>query len=121
MPDKPLFLERASFHRRRLGDAARVLPVLSAVLVLLPVWWAPALVSVADGVLWFFVLWAGLILAVWALHRALLRAEAATIRASEAVAAGQTHPEGRAQARPAQGDASQGDARRNTGGSPDAL
>ncbi|WP_304616422.1 hypothetical protein [Paracoccus sp. (in: a-proteobacteria)] len=116
MPDKPLFLERASFHRRRLGDAARVLPVLSSALVLVPVWWAPALVSFAGGVLWFFLLWAGLILAVWALHRALLRAEAATMRASEAVAAGQSRPEGKAQARPAQGDA-----RQNTGGSPDAL
>ncbi|MGP9803952.1 hypothetical protein [Paracoccus sp. NSM] len=105
MPEKPLFLERASFHRRRLGDAARVLPVLSVVLVLLPVWWAPALVSFAGGVLWFFLLWAGLILAVWALHRALLRAEAATVRASEAVAAGQNQPEARPQARLADGNA----------------
>ncbi|MFN3526264.1 MAG: hypothetical protein ACK4YU_09250 [Paracoccus sp. (in: a-proteobacteria)] len=86
MPDKPLFLERASFHRRRLGDAARVLPVLATLAVFLPVWWVPRAVSYAGGAVWFFVLWAVLIAAVWALHRALLRAEAATIRASEAVA-----------------------------------
>ena len=36
MPDRPLFLERASFHRRRLGDAARVLPVLTMLLLLVP-------------------------------------------------------------------------------------
>lgn len=84
MPERPLFLERASFRRRRLGDAARVLPVLAMLLVLLPVWWAPRAVSYAGGAVWFFVLWAALIAAVAALHRALLRAEAATIRASEA-------------------------------------
>lgn len=96
MPEKPLFLERASFHRRRLGDAARVLPVVSTLLVLVPVWWAPRLVSYAGGVIWVFSLWAGLIVAVWLLHRALLRAEAATVRASEAVsAAAPPDPEGR--------------------------
>ncbi|WP_252733354.1 hypothetical protein [Paracoccus marinaquae] len=85
MPDRPLFLERASFRRRRLGDAARVLPVVSALLVLLPVWWMPRLISFAAGAAWFFGLWAALILAVWALHRALLRAEAVTLRAEAAV------------------------------------
>ncbi|WP_410218632.1 hypothetical protein [Paracoccus sp. (in: a-proteobacteria)] len=84
MPDRPLFLERASFHRRRLGDAARVLPVLATLLILVPVWWLPRSVSFAAGAVWIFGLWAVLIVAVWALHRALLRAEAATIRASEA-------------------------------------
>lgn len=84
--DKPLFLERASFRRRRLGDAARVLPVTAALAVLMPVWWAPRAVSFAAGAAWFFGLWAALILAVWSLHRALLRAEAATLRAEAAVA-----------------------------------
>lgn len=84
MPERPLFLERASFHRRRLGDAARVLPVLTMLLILVPVWWMPASLSFAAGAVWIFGLWAGLIAVVWALHRALLRAEAATIRASEA-------------------------------------
>ncbi len=86
MPDRPLFLERASFRRRRLGDAARVLPVLAAVAVLLPVWWMPETFSLAFGAVWLFGLWAALIVLVWLLHRGLLRAEAATIRASRAVA-----------------------------------
>nr|WP_204354540.1 hypothetical protein [Paracoccus saliphilus] len=85
MPDRPLFLERASFHRRRLGDAARVLPVLAMLLILVPVWWVPSSVSFAAGAVWIFTLWGLLVIAVWALHRALLRAEAATMRASEAV------------------------------------
>lgn len=76
MPDRPLFLERASFRRRRLGDAARVLPVLAAGLILLPVWWMPAQVSFARGAVWLFGIWAALILATWALHRALRRADA---------------------------------------------
>jgi len=83
MPDRPLFLERASFRRRRLGDAARVLPVLAMLLMLVPVWWVPRSLSYAGGAVWVFTLWAALIIAVRALHRALLRAETATIRASE--------------------------------------
>lgn len=86
MPDRPLFLERASFRRRRLGDAARVLPVVAALLVVVPVWWFPEQVSFAGGAVWLFGLWAALIVAVWALHRALLRAEAATLKAEAAVA-----------------------------------
>lgn len=72
---RPLFLERASYRRRRLGDAARVLPVLALVLLLLPVWWMPSAVSYAGGALWLFGLWAGLIVAIAALHAALRRAE----------------------------------------------
>lgn len=75
MPDRPLFLERASFRRRRLGDAARVLPVLAAVTVLLPVWWVPDAFSFGLGVLALFGFWAVLILAVRLLHKALVRAE----------------------------------------------
>lgn len=78
MAQRPLFLERASFRRRRLGDAARVLPVVAAVAVLVPVWWVPDAVSFGRGAAWLFGLWAGLIVAVALLHRALLRAEAAT-------------------------------------------
>ncbi|MDB6179464.1 hypothetical protein PAF17_18435 [Paracoccus sp. Z330] len=81
MPERPLFLERASFRRRRLGDAARILPVLAALVILAPVWWVPALVSSGGGATAFFVLWALLIMAIRVLHRALLRAEAATMRA----------------------------------------
>ena len=91
MPDRPLFLERASFRRRRLGDAARVLPMLAAILVLVPVWWIPAQVSFAAGAVWLFGLWAGLILAIFVLHRALRRADASTLRATQAMAQDDDH------------------------------
>ncbi|WP_323036640.1 hypothetical protein [Pararhodobacter sp.] len=35
----PLYLERETYRRRRIMDAARVLPVLGFVLILLPVLW----------------------------------------------------------------------------------
>ena len=79
MPERPLFLERASFRRRRLGDAARVLPVLAAITVLLPVWWLPVAFSFATGMLALFGFWAVLILSVRLLHRALIRADAAAL------------------------------------------
>lgn len=41
----PVFLERASYRQRRLLDAIRVLPVLGAVLWLVPVAWT----ATADG------------------------------------------------------------------------
>ncbi|MFV0300391.1 MAG: hypothetical protein ACK5IP_05860, partial [Paracoccus sp. (in: a-proteobacteria)] len=56
---QPLFLERASYRRRRLGDAARILPVLALVLLLMPVWWVPELISLTGGAIWLFALWAG--------------------------------------------------------------
>jgi len=36
---KPIFLERQTYRRRRLADAARMLPVLGGVLLALPVLW----------------------------------------------------------------------------------
>lgn len=68
---RPLFLEQSSYRRRRLGDAARVLPVLALVLVLVPVWWVPQAVSLTAGALWLFGLWAVLIVLTAALHIAL--------------------------------------------------
>ena len=63
--DGPLFLERASFRRRRMGDAARVLPILA------------------------------LIVAIAVLHRALIRADAAAKRAeTEAATKAGTPSEG---------------------------
>lgn len=94
MPDRPLFLERASYRRRRLGDAARVLPVLAAVLLLVPVWWVPASLSYAGGAVWLFAAWAVLIALVWALHRALLRAEAASLGATSDLPPASDRPTG---------------------------
>lgn len=83
--DHPLFLEDRSLWRRRLGDSARILPVLSLLVVLVPVWLMPATVSGAGGMVWAFVLWTALVVAIWALHRALARADAA-IASAEAAA-----------------------------------
>lgn len=61
----PLFLARESYRMRRLIDAARLLPLLGAVLVLMPILWGPGpggqRSTVADGV-YFFLAWALLIL-----------------------------------------------------------
>ncbi|MFV0385774.1 hypothetical protein [Paracoccus sp. (in: a-proteobacteria)] len=90
MTELPLFLERASFRRRRLGDAARVLPVCAVLAMMLPVWWMPRQFSFGLGTLWLFGMWALLILAVHLLHRALIRAEARTLNAGSPV----TGPDG---------------------------
>jgi hypothetical protein len=62
-PKRPLFLARAPYRRRRLRDAARLLPVLGAFLLVLPLLWAPeAQVSLSSGdVVYFFTVWLGLI------------------------------------------------------------
>ena len=62
-PRRPLFLARAPYRRRRLRDAARLLPVLGVLLLLLPLLWTPeARVSLRSGdVAYFFLVWLGLI------------------------------------------------------------
>ena len=73
-PKPPLFLERESYRRRRVADAARVLPVLGALLFLVPLLWAPAETAAPDtapGGLYIFLVWAGLILAALLLSRRL--------------------------------------------------
>ena len=63
-PGLPLFLQRRPYRRRRRIDAARLLPVFGAFLLLLPMLWAPAEGEgrgpVHDG-LYLFLVWAGLI------------------------------------------------------------
>ena len=68
-PTRPLFLARAPYRRRRLRDAARVLPVFAAVLMALPLLWPaqPEARLTAGDVIYCFGLWAGLILAAAAL------------------------------------------------------
>jgi hypothetical protein len=55
----PVFLARALYRRRRLRDAARLLPVLGLLLLLLPLLWTPsARVSLSSGdVIYFFGIW----------------------------------------------------------------
>jgi hypothetical protein len=63
-PGLPLFLQRRPYRRRRKIDAARLLPVFGAFLLLLPMLWAltedKARGTVHDG-LYLFLVWAGLI------------------------------------------------------------
>ena len=62
-PRRPIFLARAPYRRRRLRDAARLLPVLGLFLLLLPLLWAPeARMSLRAGdVVYFFAVWLVLI------------------------------------------------------------
>ena len=69
---RPLFLPRAGYRRRRLRDAARLLPLFGAFLFLLPILWSPATTrgsdTAPDGI-YLFAVWAGLIAAAFLLSR----------------------------------------------------
>lgn len=66
---EPLFLARESYRRRRLGDAARVIPVLGFILLLLPV----LLKSTTGALIFVFSVWAVLILVMAVLSPRLSR------------------------------------------------
>ncbi|MCB1401104.1 MAG: hypothetical protein KDJ82_15350 [Rhodobacteraceae bacterium] len=71
---QPLFLARQSYRRRRMMDAARLLPVLGSVLFMMPVLWRPAETPLADtgpGAVYLFAIWALLIGSAVVLARAL--------------------------------------------------
>lgn len=64
MPNTAVFLERASYRQRRLRDAARLLPVLGAVLWAIPLLWAPVEPggnNSVEALLYTFGVWVGLI------------------------------------------------------------
>ncbi|CUH82645.1 hypothetical protein SAMN04488093_1219 [Tropicibacter naphthalenivorans] len=69
----PLFVERQTYRRRRLVDAARALPVLGLML-----WWVPLLWSLPEepmpastALIYIFLVWAGLVAAAGLLIYAL--------------------------------------------------
>ena len=64
MARRPLYLARAPYRRRRLRDAARLLPVFGALLLILPLLWSgdPAARLTSGDVIYFFGLWVVLIL-----------------------------------------------------------
>jgi len=68
-PGKPLFLARRPYRRRRVMDAARLLPLLGGFLFLLPMLWAPRpehpRSTAGDGI-YLFVVW-GILIAIAAL------------------------------------------------------
>ncbi len=58
----PLFVERQTYRRRRLVDAARALPVLGLLLWLVPLLWAvpDTSTSASTGLIYIFAVWLGL-------------------------------------------------------------
>ena len=78
-PSAPLFLARAVYRKRRLRDAARMVPILGLFLWLLPALWAgpagngPA--SAGRDWVYVFAVWAGLIALAAALSPGLAEAE----------------------------------------------
>jgi hypothetical protein len=97
-PRNQVFLERRSYRLRRLGDAARLLPVLGLILVLLPIFWGAETtgtlrLTASDGV-YLFAVWCGLIIVAAFLSRKLVGMSAAT-DPSETVAAPAVFPDQR--------------------------
>lgn len=77
-PRRPLFLAKSLYRGRRLADAARLLPILGAFLVLLPILWRPREATVGDtarDALYLFGVWAGLILLAGLIAPRLMRHE----------------------------------------------
>ncbi|MEZ5911732.1 MAG: hypothetical protein R3D84_05415 [Paracoccaceae bacterium] len=57
---RPLFLARSSYRRRRLIDAARLLPAFGAFLLIVPVFWTPGAHTIQDTArdgLYLFGVW----------------------------------------------------------------
>ena len=67
MSDRPrhLFVERQTYRRRRLQDAARFLPVLGIVLMMVPLLWSEGAegVTMSGAVIYLFLIWAALVAA----------------------------------------------------------
>ncbi|MEZ5730952.1 MAG: hypothetical protein R3D97_01335 [Paracoccaceae bacterium] len=73
-PRQPLFHARQGYRRRRLTDAARLLPILGLFLFFLPVLWRPAATpepDTAGGGVYLFAVWFILILVAGLLARLL--------------------------------------------------
>lgn len=74
MSQPPVFLERRTYRRRRMMDAARLLPLFGLGLFLVPLLWPQAndsepQVPMSDAFVYIFVVWAGLILVSGLLSR----------------------------------------------------
>ena len=74
-----LFLARSLYRKRRLSDAAKLLPIFGAVLLLLPLLWvhqsAPERSSTATNWVYLFIVWSFLILAAACLAKSLNKFE----------------------------------------------
>ena len=87
MPETQVYVERRTYRRRRMTDAARLLPILGVLLFLVPLLLASTTVTpgaMAPSVIYVFVVWAMLIMiAGWISHR-LMRAGAADAQKTDA-------------------------------------
>lgn len=71
-PVRPLFLERASYRRRRAADAARLLPVIGLMLLAVPLLWPQQGAETVPGsraITYIFGVWVLLIAGAWGLSR----------------------------------------------------
>ena len=73
-PVEPVFLARQSYRRRRLGDAARLFPIVGLVMFLLPLLWAGE-ARTSGGLIYVFAVWAGLIFVISRVSRRLIESE----------------------------------------------
>ena len=73
------FLARSLYRKRRLSDAAKLLPIFGAVFLLLPLLWvhqsAPERSSIATNWVYLFIVWFFLILAAACLAKSLNKFE----------------------------------------------
>lgn len=71
----PLFLGRGSYRQRRLADAARALPLVGAVMMMLPLVWPRAeeaeTITTSGAMIYVFGCWLLLVFAAQALARRL--------------------------------------------------
>ncbi len=74
-PPRPVFLAASSYRQKRIRDAARLLPVVGAILLLIPLLWTPSAedggVSSSGALLYAFGVWATLIFSAFLLSRIL--------------------------------------------------
>ena len=70
-----LFLERQSYRRRRLVDVIRILPLIGALLWLVPLLWQTGAGGMAssDAIIYIFLVWFGLVVLGAVLSRLLAR------------------------------------------------
>lgn len=73
----PLFVERETYKRRRLRDAARALPALGGLLWMVPLLWPNTTepMPASNALIYLFAVWIGLILISGGLVRALNRGD----------------------------------------------
>lgn len=76
-PPEPIYLEKQTYRRRRLEDAARFVPWLGVVLLIFPALWSDDVGAKPPGTagrgVYIFAVWSILVLASALLTRGLMR------------------------------------------------